>query len=101
MRNGFGPGQQQLFFTSGENRIYALDARGGKWKWQYDREAPAEDVANLKLLRGHLKQGQFITKIRKVFARDEMADDLVFGRARVAGQDDNIEYVSILPTSPP
>ena len=31
---------EQLFFTSGENRIYALDARGGKWKWQYDREAP-------------------------------------------------------------
>ena len=67
----------------------------------YDREAPAEDVANLKLLRGHLKQGQFITKIRKVFSRDEMADDLVFTRARVAGQDDDIEYVSILPTSPP
>lgn len=29
-----------LYFTSGENRIYALDARRGTWKWQYDRESP-------------------------------------------------------------
>jgi outer membrane protein assembly factor BamB len=29
-----------LYFTTGENRIYALGARDGKWKWQYDREAP-------------------------------------------------------------
>ena len=29
-----------LYFTSGENRVYAIDARTGKWKWQYDREAP-------------------------------------------------------------
>ena len=31
---------ETLYFTSGENRVYALDARSGKWKWQYDREAP-------------------------------------------------------------
>ena len=29
-----------LYVTSGENRIYAIEARTGKWKWQYDREAP-------------------------------------------------------------
>lgn len=29
-----------LYFTNGENRIYALDARTGAWKWQYDREPP-------------------------------------------------------------
>ncbi len=29
-----------LFFTTGENRIYSLSARDGKWLWQYDREAP-------------------------------------------------------------
>jgi outer membrane protein assembly factor BamB len=31
---------ESLFVTSGENRVYALDARSGKWMWQYDREAP-------------------------------------------------------------
>jgi outer membrane protein assembly factor BamB len=31
---------ESLYFMSGENRVYALDARSGKWKWQYDREAP-------------------------------------------------------------
>ena len=29
-----------LYVTSGENRVYALEARTGKWRWQYDREAP-------------------------------------------------------------
>jgi outer membrane protein assembly factor BamB len=29
-----------IYFTTGENRIYALSARDGKWLWQYDREAP-------------------------------------------------------------
>ena len=42
-----------------------------------------------------------MTKLRKVFARDEMNDDLLFTRARVADRDDDVEYVSILPTSPP
>jgi outer membrane protein assembly factor BamB len=29
-----------VYFTSGENRVYALDAHKGVWKWQYDRESP-------------------------------------------------------------
>jgi outer membrane protein assembly factor BamB len=29
-----------VFFTSGENRVYAVDARTGAWKWQYERESP-------------------------------------------------------------
>ena len=29
-----------VYFTSGENRIYAVDAHKGTWKWQYDRESP-------------------------------------------------------------
>jgi outer membrane protein assembly factor BamB len=29
-----------VFFTSAENRVYAIDAQKGTWKWQYDREAP-------------------------------------------------------------
>jgi hypothetical protein len=52
-------------------------------------------------LKGHLKQGQFITKLRKVFAKDEMTDDLEFVRATVGEKPDDIEYYSILRTSPP
>ena len=37
----------------------------------------------------------------KAFGKDEMGDDLEFVRARVGDKDDDIEYVSILPTSPP
>jgi hypothetical protein len=70
-------------------------------KEKYNREAPKEDVEKLKLLKGHVKQGQFVTKLRKVFAKDEMSDDLEFVRARVGDKDDDIEYFSILPTSPP
>jgi hypothetical protein len=67
----------------------------------YNRDAPKEDVAKLKLLKGHLKQGQFVTKMRKVFAKDEMGEDLEFVAAKVGDKADDIEYFSILPTSPP
>ncbi len=70
-------------------------------KEKYNREAPKEDVEKLKLLKGHVKKGQFVTKFRKVFDKDEMSDDLEFVRAKVAEKDDDIEYFSILPTSPP
>ena len=60
-----------------------------------------EDVEKLKLLKGHVRKGQFVTKLRKVFHKDEMSDDLEFVRARVGDRDDDIEYFSILPTSPP
>ncbi len=68
---------------------------------KYNRQVPAEDVANLKILKGHLKNGQFLTKFRKVFTQDEMTDDLQLYPADVAGKADEIEYFSILPTSPP
>jgi hypothetical protein len=70
-------------------------------KKPYNREAPKEDVEKLKLLKGHVKKGQFVTKLRKVFAKDEMNTDLEFVRARVGDKDDDVEYFSILPTSPP
>jgi hypothetical protein len=65
------------------------------------REAPADDVKNLKLLLGHLKEGQFVTKFRKTFARDEMNDDLLLVPARLGEAVDSSEYTEILPTSPP
>jgi hypothetical protein len=78
---------------------HELDILNGTAK--FDRETPDADVRNLKILNGHVRKGQFITKIRKVFLHDEMSDDLTFVRAKVGGQNDDIEYEYILPTSPP
>jgi hypothetical protein len=65
------------------------------------REAPADDVKGLKVLAGHLKEGQFLTKFRKTFAKDEMNDDLLIVPAKVGKAQDHSEYEEILPTSPP
>jgi hypothetical protein len=55
----------------------------------------------LKLLAGHLKEGQFLTKLRKTFTKGEMNDDLLIVPARLGQAEDNSEYQEILPTSPP
>jgi hypothetical protein len=65
------------------------------------REAPQDDVRNLQQLAGHLQAGLFITKFRKIFARDEMNDDLVMVPARYNDADDDSEYEELLPVSPP
>src|SRR5207247_8653381 len=65
------------------------------------REAPADDVRALQQLAGHLQAGLFITKFRKIFARDEMNDDLLLVPARVGDSTDNSEYDELLPASPP
>src|SRR5262249_26449006 len=65
------------------------------------REAPADDLKQLKLLLGHLKEGQFVTKFRKTFTKGEMDDDLLMVPARLGQAEDKSEYEEILPTSPP
>jgi hypothetical protein len=65
------------------------------------RSAPAKDVKQLKLLSGHLKEGQFLTKLRKTFTKGEMNDDLLIVPAKMGQADDTSEYQEILPTSPP
>ena len=65
------------------------------------REAPAEDVKDLQKLAGHLQENWVITKFRKIFARDEMNDDLTMVPARYDGIEDTSEYEEILPSSPP
>jgi hypothetical protein len=65
------------------------------------RHVPEEDVRNLQRLTGHLQAGLFITKFRKIFARDEMNDDLLMLPARYNDAVDDSEYEEILPTSPP
>jgi hypothetical protein len=65
------------------------------------RHAPAEDVKNLQQLAGHLQENWFITKFRKIFARDEMNEDLTIIPARYNGAEDTSEYEEMLPSSPP
>jgi hypothetical protein len=65
------------------------------------REAPADDLKALKLLAGHLKEGQFVTKFRKTFTKAEMDDDLLIVPAKLGNAEDRSEYEEILPTSPP
>ncbi len=65
------------------------------------REAPADDIRQLQQLAGHIREGLFITKFRKIFCRDEMNDDLVLLPARLGDARDESEYEEILPTSPP
>ncbi|HEX5268869.1 MAG TPA: hypothetical protein VFW33_00215, partial [Gemmataceae bacterium] len=65
------------------------------------REAPPDDVKALRILAGHLKEGQFLTKFRKTFAKDEMNDDLVIVPAKVGAAEDRSEYEEMLPSSPP
>jgi hypothetical protein len=65
------------------------------------RSAPAEDLKQLKVLAGHLKEGQFVTKIRKTFTKGEMNDDLRLVPAKLGNAEDHSEYEEVLPTSPP
>ena len=65
------------------------------------RDVRVDDVKGLTQLAGHLQEGFFITKFRKIFCRDEMNDDLVLTPARQGEQEDRSEYEEILPTSPP
>jgi hypothetical protein len=65
------------------------------------REAPEKDLKELKILTGHLKEGQFVTKFRKSFTKSEMNDDLLIIPAKLGEAEDKSEYEEILPTSPP
>jgi hypothetical protein len=65
------------------------------------REAPADDLKGLKILGGHLKEGQFLTKFRKSFTKGEMDDDLLIVPAQLGKAEDHSEYEEVLPTSPP
>ncbi len=67
----------------------------------YNREAPKEDVEKMKQLKGIVKEGQWVTKFRRNFKKGEMTDDLELVPAKVGEKADEIEYFSILPTSPP
>jgi uncharacterized protein DUF2330 len=65
------------------------------------REAPDKDLKEMKILSGHLRPGQFVTKFRKTFTKGEMGDDLLIVQAKLGSAVDASEYEEILPTSPP
>ncbi len=65
------------------------------------REAPADELKAMKQLVGHLREGQFVTKLRKTFTKDEMNEDLLIIPAKHGKAEDRSEYEEILPTSPP
>lgn len=64
------------------------------------RSASASDQKNLKALVPHLHEGQFVTRLRRVFARDEMKQDVVFQPAGLGKLQDASEYTELLPASP-
>jgi len=91
--------KREAAFKTIQERIakYQKDRPGGFLV----REAPSEDVKQLKILAGHLKEGPFVTKIRKTFTKGEMEDDLVIVPAKLGQAEDKSEYEEVLPTSPP
>ena len=79
--------RSQLDFLSGDRK--------------FDRDAPPEEAARLKVLQGHLKEGWYLTKMRKSFSKQEMVSDLELVPARVGKDPEDLDYTMILPTSPP
>jgi len=64
---------------------------------RYDRSAELWKVGRLSILRGHLREGQWLTRIRKTFGPEEMTKDLDFIPATMAGRQDTTEYTYLLP----
>jgi hypothetical protein len=54
-------------------------------------------IGRLSILRGHLREGQWLTKIRKSFRPEEMTRDLDFMPATLAGRPDETEHTYVLP----
>jgi hypothetical protein len=93
------PRRAEAIFKVIEQRLAAMNK--ARPRGFMVREVPKKAIEDLRILLGHLQAGQFITKFRKVFTRDEMNDDLLIVPARYGGSTDRSEYEEILPTSPP
>jgi hypothetical protein len=65
------------------------------------RDTPPEDVNQLRLLVGHLQEGQVLTKLRKIFTKAEMEDDLFLIPAKLGRAEDWSDYEEALSSSPP
>jgi hypothetical protein len=62
------------------------------------REAPTEDLKTMAVLKGHLREGQVLTKFHRTFTRGEMNADLVLAQAKVGQAEDRSEHEEMLRT---
>lgn len=85
--------------TPERGTLVANPGADGKLEYHFlpARTAPADELAQLAQLKGHLKAGRHITKFRKKFLKHEM--DLDLELVEVAGPP--VLYQRILPQSPP
>jgi hypothetical protein len=60
------------------------------------RDAKKEDLKLLPILQGHVQPNQYLTKIRHVFARAQMNEDLVLIAAKVGNVDDVSDHEEVL-----
>jgi hypothetical protein len=62
------------------------------------RDAAKDDLQTLPILKGHLQEGQFLTKFYHSFTRDEMNDDLVLAQAKTGNAEDRSEHEELMRT---
>ncbi len=62
------------------------------------RKAGPQDLKELPVLKGHLKEGQFLTKFYREFQKTEMGEDLTMVAAKVATVADTSEHEEVLRT---
>lgn len=86
-------------YPPGKGLIVKIAGPGGsEFHWMPNREAPAEDVSELRQLKGHIRPGLWLTKFRKSFAKEEMVKDLII---ESVPEPKRAQYFRILPQSPP
>lgn len=68
------------------------------YSWYPARHAPLDEVKNLTRLKGHLQNGQWLTKFRRVMRKEEMNQDIILSEVP---KEKEQTYVRIMPTSPP
>lgn len=86
-------------YDAARGALVARRSEGGKPEYYFlpARTAPADELAQLAQLKGHLKAGRFITKFRKKFLKHEMDLDLEL----VVPAGAPVIYQRLLPQSPP
>ncbi|HZZ82127.1 MAG TPA: DUF2330 domain-containing protein [Gemmataceae bacterium] len=60
------------------------------------RDAKKDDLKLLPVLQGHVQANMYLTKVRHVFAKAEMNEDLVLESAKVGGIDDVSDHEEVL-----
>ncbi len=69
-----------------------------RYTWYPSRQAPLDEIKGLTRLKGHLQSGQWLTKFRRILAKEEMTHDMVLSAVPKSQQQ---TYIRIMPTSPP